>query len=503
MGCRMNRPEIKIVVLLFSLLAAVYFISAKGYLSTSDSIFSLRTAMSIVERGALDIQIQPNEKEYVYTTKEGKNYSQYGIGLVFLWVPFAALGRVAHFFTGVKSISVADFLASYYNVFFGAGTCILLFLLIRLLKGPAKTGLHMAAALGLATMWWRYSVWDPSEVAQGFFLLGCVLGLAMNSGRGILYFSLSFAALLLMKVASIIYLPVFLVFFLLQDKITINMDRRKLFMFFLFPILAICLLFLLNYIRFGNILETGYGYRAWKFSQGKILKNIWQMFFSLEKGLFVYNPVLILSLFCLPGFLRRTRKLGILILAILATNFLFYAMWQEPVGGLWSWGPRYFVPMLPLWLLPLFILVEKSGGLARKIVFLVILISLPLQLISVLQCEHEYFDIRYRLQLQDQRLAEKLPPDIIGVPLLLKHKLLKKDNLYKLSEFSLDSDQLIDTSADLQYQGLDLWYCYLARKFKLPFIKIIPFIILPFIFIYSRRLFFLANEFDNLYKRQA
>ncbi len=115
--------EYRIGKWIFILFILIYFISSKGYIASADSVFSLRTAKSIVENGSLEINAAKSEENHYLKSSSGKIYSKYGIGLPLLWIPYVFLGKIISFFLGIKDISAMDFLISFSNIFFGAGAC--------------------------------------------------------------------------------------------------------------------------------------------------------------------------------------------------------------------------------------------------------------------------------------------------------------------------------------------------------------------------------------------
>jgi len=74
--------------------------------------------------------------------------------------------------------------------------------------------------------------------------------------------------------------------------------------------------------------------------------------FGVEKGLFVYNPILLASLLAFPLLWRRWLAEAMVVLAVFALHALVYAGWHDWRGGV-AWGPRFLVPLLPLLVLPL------------------------------------------------------------------------------------------------------------------------------------------------------
>ena len=55
-------------------------------------------------------------------------------------------------------------------------------------------------------------------------------------------------------------------------------------------------------------------------------------------------------------------------------------------------------------------------------------------------------------------LRKGMPAQITGSLILLKHKIIKKNNLYTLAEFEVDSESQIDTSEFGYKKVFDLWY---------------------------------------------
>ena len=71
-------------------------------------------------------------------------------------------------------------------------------------------------------------------------------------------------------------------------------------------------------------------------------------------GLCFWNPVFLVSFAALPGFVRRHRADGVLLVGSLAVLLWVGAgHTQVGYGYGWSWGPRYLVPLYPLLVVPL------------------------------------------------------------------------------------------------------------------------------------------------------
>jgi hypothetical protein len=109
-------------------------------------------------------------------------------------------------------------------------------------------------------------------------------------------------------------------------------------------------------------------------------------------------------------------------------------------GGGWTWGPRLLVPSLPFWFLPIAFFLSK--GRAVKIASgILITLSFLIQLPGVLQSPYEYLDLKYNRV--NKLLQSKMPLTIKGSFIILKHKLLERNEEYRLSEFGITSDAVV------------------------------------------------------------
>lgn len=485
-----------IIPILFALMAVIYLATAKGYIAVSDSVFSLRTAQAIVEKGSLAIDAAANEDSWVFRTPSGKAYSQYGIGLPILWVPVGIAARMLSPLIGVKMISLMDFLASFYNIFFGAGSCVLVFLMTRRFGSSYRGAVSMALIFGLCTLCWRYSVWDCSEAAQMCMLLAAAYHVILYSRQSIVVAGAFFSCMILFKVFSLIYMPVFIFYIFLKGYPDIRVALKNTLYFLIAPAAGIVFILVMNYLRFGNAFETGYGsYVSMFYIKGAAWHDL-QLLISLNKGIFVYCPIFLLSAAGYILFFRQARKEALFFIMMIVVNLGILSTWFSWDGGAFSWGPRYLVPIIPFWFLPLFTLFKKGPFIKTVMVFLVLL-SFFIELVGVLQSDHEYHHIRYNEAAKfGKEIQKKMPSDIVGMIIILKHKLSEGGNVYRLSEFGIDSGAIVDTSSVERYRGFNLWYYYLATKFDKPLFRYAGFLFLPFIALLFMRLFKRAGALD-------
>ncbi len=341
--------------LIFIFLSLTYFLTAKGYIEAGDTLFSLRTAKAIIENHSLSIKAADEEKRYYYKTADGKIYSQYGLGLAFLFIPFVIIGKILAISLNLPEERLISFILSFYNIFFGAGACVAIFYLIRFFKASNIISLTVALILGLTTMCWRYSVSDLSEVTQMFFLILAIYCILKNTSKSMLLGSFAYSFLILLKIVNITYLSFFILYIFFRNKQEKKFQIQYI-SYFIFSILISCILiFYLNFARFGNIFETGYADKL-RFHLSGIANTV-KLIFSFEKGIFIYNPIILLGILGYAEFIKRYYRESILFSGIIVFNLCISAMWHWWLGGL-CWGPRLLVPVIALWLFPIFLLLN-------------------------------------------------------------------------------------------------------------------------------------------------
>ena len=145
-----TRTNSQIGVGIFILFSLIYLLTAKGKIEITDTYFSVETAKSIVANHTLSTDAcQPGH--CIKSQKNGKYYSRSGLGLAFLFTPFIFLSKIISALTSLPENQTADFLISFYNIFFGAGTCVIMFYIIKFFQNSNRVSLIMALLLGIGT----------------------------------------------------------------------------------------------------------------------------------------------------------------------------------------------------------------------------------------------------------------------------------------------------------------------------------------------------------------
>jgi hypothetical protein len=458
-------PQILMICLLF------YVFSAKGYIEVSDTFFSIRTAQAIVTRGQLDI---PYAEGATLQGPDGRSYSKYGLGLALYYVPWVAAGDALARHTRLPGPELEGFLISFANIPFAM---LALVLFAKLLKLFGVTGTYLwllPLGLGLGTLTWRYACSDLSEEMQMGLLMLAVYGVARGTPKAIVGAGGGFASLILVKLLYIAYFPLFLAYLILQPG-RLRQRIRNAILFTIPFVLVTCLVAWLNMARFGNPLESGYGSEAHRFIPSQVWHTVPLLIGSLDKGLLIFCPILILGVFGWKKFITRYRPEALLCGGLVVENLILIGAWYGWDGG-WSWGPRFLIPVIPFWLLPAAFWIPKRQSRATLgIVALLTLISFLVQIPGVLVKDQEIHQIKENmLTAQERRSA---PSDYVMAYMLLRHKLAERNEVYRLSEFHISGDS-VDRELDLtQYRtfiGLNIWTEEAARQLKKPALRWFP-----------------------------
>jgi hypothetical protein len=334
-----------------------------------------------------------------------------------------------------------------------------------------KQALLLTLVLGLGTVFWQQSkdsFEHPQETLFGLAgLMYSQRGLRQNRGLPLLAAGACFGAgLLSRETALFFFFPALVYIFLAGGAVTQPANGGRSFSFkkAVLPVLlclAGALPFLLiiawyNQARWGSPWVEGH-VAAGSFSHfhASLLRGMIGLLFSPGRGIFWYNPALLLLLLfpsSIAAFWRRTRGLGYL---------LFYARFPNWADGL-SWGPRYIIPVLPLALLVVGEILQtaRCGDKARpalaKCSLLGFLLGLGLLLqLPVILVDHQiwFYEVAMR-NSQGEHLAINSNPK--NSPLL--HQWFSLERVLtgkKLPE--LDRRVVTNPSQDF-CTGIDFWW---------------------------------------------
>lgn len=303
---------------------------------------------------------------YGRTGVNGKQYIWFPIGHQLLLVPFVWMGELfAGWFPGPEADLVAardsewgdffwaQFFCSLVPSLAAAGSLVLLFLLGRAMSCTPGEAIRLSLVATLCTQFWPGASETMSDMPGLFFLLAAFYGVLRHhqghwQGRGLLLTGLCAGAAVSLRYAHA--LPVMVLCVWAASSAWRSGRSRQLGALILGGMPWLLFLMVANYLRFGNITETGYGGQT-----GILSKPPWiglgLILLSSGKGLLWFSPPLILAL----AMLRRCRltapvvaALLIFVLPLLLISSLHY--WAAGM----CWGIRYLTPSVVLLVAVLF-----------------------------------------------------------------------------------------------------------------------------------------------------
>jgi hypothetical protein len=455
---------------LYLALAVIYLLSAKGYVESLDTDFSIATAESIVSHGRLDVP--DHQAGYTIPGVGGKSYSKFGIGLALYFTPFVAMAHGVAAVTGWPEPDLAGFLISFSQIPFALLVLLLFARQLRRFNVSPPGVLLLTLALGLGTLCWHYAVCDLSEEMQAALLLAAYGSVIRPGRRSALTAGTAMALLVLVKLVHVTLLPLFMAYLLtpLDEPFRARVTRSALF---LGPVAVIGFgIAWLNQIRFGSLFESGYGAEASLFFPQQMWKTVPALLLSPDKGILLFSPVLLLGLFGFRAFFRQAAREAALCVAIVAVGFLITASWHSWGGG-WSWGPRLLVPILPVAFLAAGFSVDRIGqsrgyALPAALTALSILVQVP----SVLINDQEIHRIREELLHEDERPFAV--PDFSMAWILARQKIEGRPERYPVSMFGVPGDRELDLTGYRSFRGVNLWTEQAARRFGRGWVRLIP-----------------------------
>ena len=271
------------------------------------------------------------------------------------------------------------------NALLTAATGLLIFMLLHRMNFSMLTAALATLIFGIATLAIVYAKYLFSEPLAGFLLLLATYMLFAYRQEGgfrhIAIAGLAAGFAVLTRANNLFLLPVFGLYLLWVEKESIKsltidkrFDNRQLFgysmvkasvTFILALLIPGIILLAYNAIRSGNSLQTGYDLTLFS---PNILTGFYKLLFSPLRGLFIYSPILLLSL---PGWwlLRRTYTAEAwLFLGLVGITIGLFSAWSSGEGL--SWGSRFLVPVVPFFVVSLAPVIEQvtaSKGADNKV----------------------------------------------------------------------------------------------------------------------------------------
>ncbi len=330
---------------LFFFSAYIFSLGTPFYSSDGQVMYETARAIALHHT----IAIPPSDLPQTIVGYDGRTYSKYDPGLPFLSAPIVLatdeLGkatlsdRYALAALAVQLIPTAAMSIALAGVFHIASHLY-----------TVRRALLVTFIGGFGTLAWPYArLYFAEAVLAACLTLAIVPIFDKISIRALMFSSCAIGLAILTRASAIIYLPAFV--YLIWQNSEVDPPRRwfHLGLFGFGPFLALLGLAFHNYLRFHSLLTTGYEGESF---HPLPFDGIFGMLFSPGKSIFLYSPPLIMSVILWPRLRRKNPPLAWALILTAGTALIFYGAWWAWHGG-WVWGPRFLVPLVPLWCLPL------------------------------------------------------------------------------------------------------------------------------------------------------
>ncbi len=441
----------KTAVVLFFAFFVLYVLTMGGHLYSPDEEVIFRTTQSLALRGSL--AVEPLAEFATKRGIDGREYAQYGIGQPVLSIPLYYFGTlltriipspVVHRFqwdtTQYNDRSLDAILlrfgVSLFNQFIMALLVVVLYAFCYYLTRDRIASLLAAIMFGCGTMAWVHSKTYFSEplaalcTLSAFFLL--YKGLREHRPVLLLFAGTLAGYGVLTRLDTLLTIPGFLLLIVLENWATFRKhigaqaarplqfiraqyatgDSLRAYSFFLPIVVILLLIVMLNKMRFGYFLATGYEDQAegLRFST-PLLAGLYGYLFSVGKGVFFFSPVLVLFFFAIKKFTHEFRNAAIALLTIILVFLLVHATWQNWTGG-WCWGPRHIFLVHAFVAMPIVAFLTTPRSAAVRIVYLVLLlVGIAVQLYGASQNFIDYYIEFYRTPQKPPNCYALYSPD--------------------------------------------------------------------------------------------
>jgi hypothetical protein len=386
MANKPGRYKYAVTVYLFLLLVSLYS------LTISTSLASRNSGEGFMRINELEIFLQTGSIGWYDTDKWGTTGRG---GRKYNWHQFGHQMFVMPFYLFMRGGAYAFFLV---NIISTALTALLVMHILLLLGFNLRSSALTAITFGVATLSWFYAAKTPHEHALAivFVMGGVYYAIRYRTGLGHrnLYLCMASVGLGFTVRYDVILclLPIAVYFF--QGRRDAPEEKFSLLETALISAAVLSPFFLANftynYVRFGNIFETGYagstGAPDKLFGLEFLPRGLIGTFLSPGRSVFLFSPVLLLFPFFLRGFRRRVEKTFFMLFLLMPSMYVIFYCLHHSWDGDWCFGPRYFLILNPFMLMPLAVMFEgfRGKGLLKKgVIVAVIVLSVLVQVAFV------------------------------------------------------------------------------------------------------------------------
>ena len=494
----MNNMKDFLMFLTIGILMSSLFSS--GQIENPDTHLRLTQTRIFLDNGSFKLPSDVGEDSHgnIAINKLGERCMVYNPGQSFLFIPIYLTSKLLTT-NNVSSYYLSAFFVSFINYIINAISAFFLFKIIITLGYKRKEALLTAFVFCFTSYAFVFAQSTYEHHFEMLFILvSLYFGLANNIKKNYLYAGLAISIGLIFRSTTIFLVPTILL--LLSSN-----KERLIFLLGIVPGIVILLFY--NYYRFHNPFETGYSI-AWIHTHGKgvviwslkrIPKAITGLFFSPAKGLLFFSPTIIIALLYSKRFYCKNRKFTYSILTFILLYVLLFSMNFAWDGSIWSFGPRYLLPIIPLLYIPL------AELRINKWIYSIFIVAFAAQILLL--------SVNYkRAVLEQYELYQGIDEDsyvfnIKNIPIIVQFKQLKKvlnkniqGNLVNYQpntpwkkEIRLGTNQ--DVLRDsIEKNSINFWWVRIFYWKIQNFYKIIALLILTLTLFFSTKTYFYVKK---------
>jgi|JI6StandDraft_1071083.scaffolds.fasta_scaffold00806_6 hypothetical protein len=405
------------VFLFFGLVLSILFSS--GQIENPDTHLRLTQTRIILDDNKFGLPDDVGEDSHgnISINKGGKRYMVYNPGQTIIFIPIYYIANLVST-DEANAYYISAFCVSFLNYMVHALCAFILFKIAILLGAVKKQAYLVSIFFGLTSYSFVFAQSTYEHHFEMFFiLLSVYFALKKDTNHAGLLSGLVLSLGLVFRTTSILAVPAIL---LLQKN---NNERLKVLMSLT---IGVSFVLLYNYYRFGNPLETGYSL-AWSLAHSD-KSDFWSFsgfpeaffgfLFSPGKGIVFFSTTVVIALFGIKKFWERHRLIFYAILLISATYLIVFSLNFAWHGSIWSYGPRYILPIIPFLYLPIIYLKPQ------KWVFVTLLFAFILQI--------ELISVNYKRDLLNDFIANKGLSDLEYI-----YNLKKEPHLTQIKQLAI------------------------------------------------------------------
>ncbi len=324
--------------------------------------------------------------DYSYEVGE-KRMLKYPYGVALLQAPFYAMAKV--FSTDANAANNLNYTYSFFislgASIFIALACMFIVKMLNTLEVTNRTKCLAIVVIYFGTNLFHYCIMEPMmSHVYTFFAVAMFL-----------YAFVNFKNHKTTKYLSLFYLSVFLIVAIRPFNVLIILpfigylfysNRNFSFLIKVFFVigLSIFIQLLLWRLQAGAWVLSTYNGEGFNWTNPQLLNVL----VSFRKGLFIYSPVLVLSILGLVIAIKKQKKYSVLLVStLLVFTFIISCWWHWPFGD--SFGHRAFIDVYPLLIIGIVYLIENTKTVLYKgIVYGFITLCILLNVIQTWQYNH-------------------------------------------------------------------------------------------------------------------